>query len=413
MTKSNLGILFFLLSLPLVSLSQKPKKTHNYEKFAKKAIMSMAYIEKMCPDETALSFISEKTGVSISELQERQASNLEMIKEDIQFIMDNSIFGTQGAIELINVIESPIKTADIVVHYSNKNGAFTYVLTNCIQTNISWYLGDGIDPRGEGVKEIIASRAERKKKAENGLWGKLKDLEEKVETAEAANQQEQAYMDSLNALRTGHVAKPFPMQGIDRSSEYYQHQKLNLPLSGYYVTLDGSIVPAVIAYQAPEFLVGDLASASSLFICKEDNGQAVDVLNSDQEPNFKEYVPKDKLQAFFVGGQLFANIENVGWRIVTTEGAIHTFVTMVKVTSGNGSTYQTFEQTQKLEGEVHGSIMKGPSTDVLTELLSDCPELAKELSEGATPNTEMIIRYNRWYDATFPAQIKYIPTLKK
>ena len=160
-------ILFVLaVALPLVGFSQKPKKTHDHEKFAKKAIMSMAYIEKMCVDENALNYISEKTGVSVDDLKKQQESNLEILKEDVQFIMDNGIWGTQGSIELTNVKETPVKTADIVVHYTNKSGDFTYVLTNCVQTNISWYMGDGIDPRAQEFRislQIVLQEKKRRK----------------------------------------------------------------------------------------------------------------------------------------------------------------------------------------------------------------------------------------------------------
>ncbi len=407
MEKKRLYTLLLLFIVPTSLIAQKPKKTYDHEKFAKKAIMSMNYIEKMCADDAALSFISNKTGVSVEELKERQAKNLEMIKEDVKFIMDNSIFGVQESIELTNVQENPVKTADIVVHYSNKDGAFTYVLTNCVQTNISWYMGDGIDPRGEGVKDIIAAREARKEKAENGLWGKLKEVEQKVEAAEEARRKEQAFIDSLNALRSGHVATLFPMNGTDKSSMYYRHDKIDMPLKGYYITNEGKFVDAVIAYQKPEFFVGDFAASANLVICKEANGIKVDVLNPDSEPNFERFIEKGKLRAFYVGDQLFANIDNVGWRIVTSEGAIHTFATIVKVTAGTNSSYQTFEQTQRLNGEVFGSIIGGPSDDKIADLMADAPEIVKEFKDGTISRLEAIVRYNLWYDKEHPGQVPY------
>ena len=237
----------------------------------------------------------------------------------------------------------------------------------------------------------------------------MKELEEKMEANEEANKKAQARMDSLNALRKGHVATTFPMEGIDKSSKYYRHNLTNMPLEGYYVTLDGTIVSAVIAYQKPEFLIGDFAAGASLFICKEANGKVVDLWNPDTEPNFKEHVKKDHIQAFYVGDQLYANIKNVGWRLVTSEGAIHTFVNMVKVESGGKISYQTYEQTQKMDGTAFGSIIGGPSTNVFIDMMEDCPELAQELKDGVTPRIEVIIRYNRWYDLAFPEKVKYIP----
>jgi hypothetical protein len=409
MKGKNTLALIVAITLPMIGLSQKPKKTYDHEKFAKKAIMSMAYIEKTCADDAALKFISEKTGVSVEELQKQQEANLAILKEDVTFIMDNGVFGTQGSIELTNVKESPVKTADIVVNYTNKVGDFQYVLTNCVQTNISWYMGDGIDPRGAGVQGIIANRQARKEKAENGFLGKLEAIGEKQDSLIALGEVEGAKRDSINALRKGYLATPFPMQGIDKSSKYYHHDQVNMPLQGYYITHVGEKIEAVIAYQKPEFFVGDFAAGASLFICKEANNTAVDVLNIDSEPNYLKFVPKDQIQAFYVGGQLFANIKNVGWRIVTSEGAIHTFVNMVKVNSNENVTYQTYEQTQKLGGTAYGSIIGGPSTNVFLDLMEDCPEIAQELKDGTLSRFEAIIRYNHWFDLSFPEKVEYIP----
>ena len=411
MKTTLVSIIAILISV--ITYAQKPSKTHNFEKFGKKAVMSMAYIHKMCVNDAALEYISKKTGTSTDELKNKKEADLVKINEDIKFISESGIYGAMGDIELTNVKESPIKTADIVVNYKNKAGNYQLILTNCVQTNISWYMGDGIKPAGDGVAKIIAKRKEKKEKAESGVLGKLSELDKKqtelLEESDKLKEAEQTKRNELNALRKGHVSTPFSMNGLDKSSKYYKHEQTNMPLQGYYVTKGGELVSAVIAYQKPEFLIGDFASASSLFICKEANGKKVDVLNPDSEPNFKEYINKGQIQAFFVGGQLYANINKVGWRIVTSEGSIHTFINMVKFTSNNKTSYQTFEQTQKMDGTAFGSILKGPSTNVLLDLMEDCPEIAQKLKDGTYSQFEAIVRYNYWYDLNYPDKVKYIP----
>ncbi len=402
-----------IVALSLSAMAQKPKKTHDYKKFAKKAVMSMMYIEKMYADDAALSFISDKSGVSVDDLKAQKAANITTVKEDVKFITDNSIYGVMGTIELTNVRKTPVMMADIVVNYTNKTGSFQFILTNCTQTNISWYMGDRIDAQGEGIAGLIALRAEKKEKAENGLLGKIAEAGEKEKERKAAAARQQARTDSLNALRKGHLAKTFPMVGTDRSSKYFKHDQVNMPLNGYYVTTGGQVIEAVIAYQKPEFLVGKFAASASLFVCKEANGKKVDVLNVDSEPNFKGFIKKDQLWAFYVGDQLFANIKDVGWRIVTSEGAIHTFVNMAKMTKNGNSTYATFEQAQKMDGQVMGSVIAGPSTKAYLEFMEDCPEIAQALKNEQISLHEAIVKYNIWYDLQHPGQVMYIPGPEK
>src|SRR5690606_23481691 len=38
---------------------------------------------------------------------------------------------------------------DVVMHCSSGETKFTIILTNCVQTDVSWYLGDGITFEGE------------------------------------------------------------------------------------------------------------------------------------------------------------------------------------------------------------------------------------------------------------------------
>ncbi len=59
-----------------------------------------------------------------------------------------------------------------------------------------------------------------------------------------------------NTNRPGYVAK---------SNTYkFDESKTNMPMQGYYILKDGTEVEAIIAYQKPEFLVGDFACIDSV-----------------------------------------------------------------------------------------------------------------------------------------------------
>src|SRR5690554_6161372 len=107
-----------------------------------------------------------------------------------------------------------------------------------------------------------------------------------------------------NTKRPGYVAQSNTFK--------FDESKTNMPMEGYYILKDGTEVEAVIAYRKPEFFVGDFAAGASLLIGKELTGKPMDPFNPDSEPNFKAFIDKNDLKAFFVDGHLYANIDNVG-----------------------------------------------------------------------------------------------------
>ena len=249
---------------------------------------------------------------------------------------------------------------------------------------------------------------EPKKKKSSGLMNSLKKMDDLTKASVEANKKNAGYADSLRFARPGYEAVFFAKNQLDESSKYYDHSKTDMPLQGYYIKNDGSKIEAVIAYQKPEFLVGDLASSFSLYLCKSANGKVVDVLNSNLEPNFKAYIKKDQIKAFFVGDQLFANYPGVGWRIVIDEGAIHSFANIFKMENKDGIYYTAWKQTQKLNDEPLGSIMASPSTNVLLDMLEDSPEIIQSYKAGEITLYEAEVTYNIQFESKKPGVVDYI-----
>lgn len=401
--KIKLLVSCLILIITTTSMAQKPKKTHNHEAFVKKVKMAFVpdYIGRYMPNDVALNYMAEKSGRPISELKAENGVNLENVKKNLQYLLDNNIAFVVDKTELNVTQETPYKIADIIIHCSFRDNNFKIKMSDCVQTNISWYVGTEIVPEGDGFEGFVAYNDNKKP---SGFMEKLKEIDDNQNEKRADNEKLKAYADSMRELRPGYEAVIFPMKGVDKVTKYYNSELTNMPLEGYYILNNGSIVQSVIAYQKPEFLVGDLASASSLFICNEANNKVLDVLNPDHESNFKEFIAKDKIKAFYVGGQLYSNIANEGWRIVLNEGAIHSFVNIVKTEK-----YVAFEQTQKLEEQALGSFISPASTNVKLDMMEDCPDLVQEYKEGKITMFEAEIKYNIWHDLQYPEKISYLP----
>jgi hypothetical protein len=269
----NLSLLLLIL-ISVTAFSQKPKKTHKHDKFVNKVKLSFSpdFIVKWMPDDQALKYIAEKSGRSFDELKEENDANTKNVQANIQYFLDNNIAFVINKTEVKTVQESPVKIADILMHCSFKDNTFTIKLSNCVQTNISWYLGNEVVPEGDGFDNFIAYNEEKKEK-KSKLLENLEELEEKQNKIEEENEKQRAFIDSLNELRPGYEAKIFAMQGIERISKYYNMKNVDLPLEGYYILNNNQVVDAVIAYRAPEFMVGDVSAAISLMICHKADGE--------------------------------------------------------------------------------------------------------------------------------------------
>ena len=411
-------LLFTFLVISSIVLAQKPKKTHDFNVFAKKINFSFTpeYIVNRLPNEKANLYISEKTNVSVADLKSKNMVSKDSIRKQLTRIQKTIPPGGHifDHAEIKIIQENPIKIADITLHCKVTAGEVVYTLQNCVQTNASWFLGNGISVTGEGISGTQLAQqeyeAEKARRNSTGVLGKMNQIGSFQDSLNDMGKEERERLDKILALRKGHVAVPYTQKGLDKLSRYYMMEKVGQAMEGYYVKKDGEIVKAFIAYSLPENFVGEVAPAFSLIICNNRSEDKMDILNSQNDPNFKQFVKKDEIKAFYVGGQLFAFYPNVGWRIVVSEGAIHEFVSIVLVRNGDKKTYHTFNQFQKENGQEYGSFISSPSNNVFIDMMEDSPELQKELKDGGS-RFELVIRYNYWYDLTYPETIKYIPTL--
>lgn len=402
MKKTILGIL--VLTIALTSFAQKPKKTYDETKFMKKVQFSFTpeLISKNMPDDEALQYISEKTGKSLDELKAANETNLETIKKAITEINALGLVYVWDNVEVNVVQEAPVKVANLLIHCHAKDKKFVINLTNCIQTNLSWYLGDGVVPEGDGFESTIAAKKDKANKP-GGLLGKMNDLNEGMKQKETEAQLqlavEQVKQDSINALRPGYESK--------YQTFIYDELKNNIPMYGYYILKDGTIKEAVILNQAPEFLVGSAADNFSLVICKGESNTPMNGFN-DQDPNFEKYINKRDLKAFYVNGCLYKKAGIYGWVIALNEGAIHSYITVVKLTVNEKDSYQIFKQTQKLDGQSYGGILAPISEKNLLKMMEDAPEIVQAYKDGTYNLDAAEIEYNIWYDKNNPAKIDYV-----
>jgi len=214
-----------------------------------------------------------------------------------------------------------------------------------------------------------------------------------------------------NTKRPGYIAK---------SSTYkFKEDKVGIPMKGYYIERNGDEVEAIIAYNKPEFFVGDFAAGASLYICKSLTGKPVGLFDPD-DANHKEYINKDDIKAFFIDGHLYANIRNIGWRIVLSEGAIHNFIQVVKMKQGDKNYYVHFKRKQWFKDEPFGSALAPISTKnhlVMIEALpptAGAGSLAKfkkivtDYKSNLISLNEAEVRYNICFDNNSEMLINYI-----
>lgn len=201
--------------------------------------------------------------------------------------------------------------------------------------------------------------------------------------------------------RPGYVAKSFNYE--------FKEDKVGIPMKGYYIEKNGNEVAAIIAYNKPEFFVGDFAVGASLYICKTLTGKPVGLFDPD-DANHKEYINKDDIKAFFIDGHLYANIEKVGWRIVLSEGAIHNYIQVVKMTKSGKNYYVHFKRKQWFQNDPFGSALSPISTKNHLAMIERVPS-DLWVMKGKTPaaivadynNSKYSLyesegRYNRWVD---------------
>jgi hypothetical protein len=390
---SKLALLIFTVFFTVTSYAQKQKKTYDSEKFVKKIQFSLTpdLIGKWLPDDAALQYIAEVSGRSLGELSNEKRINSENIKKNAQDFTQKELVYILDRSEVQVKQESPVKIADILMYCHTKQESFVIKLSNCVQTNTSWYLGDAIIPEGDGFERAVTERADKKP---SKLGVLLIKGQEAQKNADNINKQNLAYTDSLRQVRPGYETK---------SNTFYNYDLADFPLNGYYIKNNGEKVAAIIAYQKPQFLIG---LSNALFICKQATGEKVDALNASSDPNFKEWVKYDDIKAFYVADQLFARNSDGNFTIIITEGAIHTSASM-KLMDEESQFFKVFPVTQKLNGQKFGSATQRITEAALLNMMTDAPEIIQGYKNGEYPLNEAEIRYNIWYEENNPGTINY------
>ncbi len=394
MAKRKFTILIFTVFLMVSGYAQKQKKTYDSEKFVKKIQFSLTpeLIGKWLPDDAALKYIAEKSGRSLGELKEERNINTENIKNNTQDFIQQELVYIVDRSEVQVKQESPVKIADILIYCHTKQESFVIKLSNCVQTDISWYLGDAIIPEGDGFERAVSAKASKKP---SKLGAMLKKGQEAQKNADIINKQNHEYAESLRQARPGYETK---------YNTYYNYDLADFPLNGYYIKNNGEKVTAIIAYQKPQFLIG---LSNALFICKQGTGKKVDALNASSDPNFKEWVKYDDIKAFFVADQLFARNSDGDFTIIITEGAIHTSAS-IELIDQESQFFKVFPVTQKLNGQKFGSASQRITEAALLNMMSDAPEIIQGYKNGEYSLYEAEIRYNIGYEENYPGRINYI-----
>lgn len=373
-------ITLLFISIHFVSLAQKPKKTHDHGKFVKKVVFSMgADITKWSPDEDAMMYISTFGDKSIDEIRKSNEINIEQLKEDVAYLNNNNIYRNYQNITVKKISEEPT-TADIILHCEWEGKPYDITLKNCVQTNVSWYLGDRIIASGEWIKSM-QKETEPEEKKKGGLLSKLEEMNE-AEENKASSHNDYAY-----------VGKRFPMQGTDAHTQFYKMNLIGRFLNGYIIDNHNMKQEVKIRYDSPEFLNDP---NKNLMI------QSSDGISTEYEKNL--------FQAFYVGDQLFV-FTGEFWDILLREGAIRELGRVIKDKEGN---YITANLIQKrgLSPENMISLSLG-FKNKMSEYVHENETLATKINnkeEGYKfRNTEQIIsEYNQWYDDKYPNKVEYL-----
>ncbi|MCF6360693.1 MAG: hypothetical protein L3J29_08015 [Cyclobacteriaceae bacterium] len=401
--KITLIITVFSLIISLSASAQKQKKTYDAEKFAKKIrlYMSSDLIGKWMPDEAARKYIAEKSGMSEKEVESGIEENLANIKIDAANLISQGIGIIVGEVEVKIIEESPIKIADLLLHCSTKYGDFIITLQNCIQTDVSWYLGDAI-LTGDAFDKIVEENNRSLELSEGQPTG-MKLVSMKNAEAEKRDLEESKIIELQSKANHG---KKIP---------------------GWYITLGGEKREGLLEFEPIEQMT--------------DNNRPLKLtLTKDED---LEKIPKDELRVFYANSRLYTPITIEGkriWAINVNQGAIR------------GLRFPKFTEASKMlvidtisdSSEKLGYRIEARAEDVgafwsyaystykldepvsvggrenLANAVSDYEDLSNKIrnkEKGYKKNVLntlfyydlMFEYYNKWYDEQNPGAITYYP----
>lgn len=433
--KKRLPFLFVAILMVLTANAQKPKATFEFEAFAKKSVQYMNVgIAAMCAKDPELEYIATTTGKPLEEVKAQFEANKNVVIADVDFLNKNGIARIFDKAELNVTQETPIKIADIICYCHYKEKAFTLTLTNCVQTNTTWVMGDGVEPKGDGIADLIALKKSKGETFANSGLGKMA-------AAAAADKAAQAKKDSIDEtvktkndsvtrratdaqrladriasakagnIRKGYHATLFPEHDNLNYSPYYHTEAFGQYLPGYYVDRAGQTVYVdKIKYSDPfTMMLGPLL-----------------------EPPLTDF---KNIAAYAVGDQLYTQFKpgteiaimgfSMGdapalppWALVVDEGAIRKLVSAHKV-GGNVSGVtlsgvSADRMFQKLdENVVTLSSMITQYKKRMAVLVGDNAEMAVKIEKGVDgyryENLDnILLEYNAWYDKQYPGKVKYL-----
>ncbi|HUX97521.1 MAG TPA: hypothetical protein VMV47_17440 [Bacteroidales bacterium] len=406
----------FILLLLAASLSAqgKPKKTFDATAFGKQVVLGIAYdMDASCANENAKQYISKKTGMPAADVTQMVTDYRSSLETDLTDIRSQKLPILVQTVDVEVIEETPVKKANLIIHSNYKGTKIDLRLTNCIQTDQTWVLGDHIIASGDGIAQTVAKNEERKANTQTGVLGKLQALDTKQKEDEAKAQAEAAARPvEPEKIIKGYVGKRFGQIGLDGSTRYIHYDKIGLPLKGYIISNSGVKTDVVIAYQESEKL---FFPGFDLAICKEENNKKADILNPQNEPNFDRWVKKEDLKAFYVGDQLFYQAMPGKWFILMSEGALKNLVSILKITNNGKDSYKAVEWIQKLDSEPVGkSGMTLNFKTSMSSLVSENKEMALKITnkaEGYQWQNIITVQeeFNIWYELqSYLPPVKYV-----
>jgi hypothetical protein len=218
--KHLFSLLFVLFAI--AGSAQKPLKTFDEKKFAKKVILSLdpSLIHKVSPDAEDIKYISEVLKISEERVKKEIAETNEEAAKDAKWLNDNKVWRKLESVEIKNdENEKGIRTADIVLHCSYQGKNFDLVLKECFQTKRSWYLGRRIIPEGEEIEDIVKAYRLYKYGPEvtEEMIEESGEVEEGVEGTEEVSEAEESGYDE--AVEEGGEAEEAGTDGNEESAD--------------------------------------------------------------------------------------------------------------------------------------------------------------------------------------------------
>ncbi|WP_462281358.1 hypothetical protein [Salinivirga cyanobacteriivorans] len=400
LSRRNLITIFILLfSLSTMNLeAQRKKRTHDFEKFAKKVVLYMnTDVAHWSPDEEALQYISEQTGKDLATVKAQAKKDKAQVVADVKFLNDNGVYRKLESSDIEVIQEKPVKKANVILHCSYKDKKFDLTLTNCVQTNTTWVLGDGVVPSGDGVQELIEKDKERRKKSESGALAKLQKW--------GAEQESESTGSESNAYK----AQTFQMKGADPVTQYIRKENIGKHLKGYYIDNDNVKHKAVIKYQPPE----NLSNPNSTLLLYEKAIGEPGYTADETQNRLTGTINKSKIKAFYVGGQLYI-FTGEFWDILKEEGAIRKLARITLAEKDGQTNYVLANLIQKKGSspENTASLMLGFKRK-MSALVSENEAMAEKIEDKDDgykwKNMDAIItEYNQWYAKKYPEKTNYI-----